>query len=181
MKAAGLNPMLAYSQGGASQPAGAGAQMQAASMGSGLRNSASTAIEATRLNKELDQADSQIKLNDAAAGAKEEERFLNLSSAQKLNVDRNKSALEQQALQKQMPAIEKESKARQAEAELKKEKAEIDKKAVKYDAIMNRVNQAVGTANSAAGVIKPKIQIGGSRKNKSTVIDKSTGEILDEY
>lgn len=77
-KKAGLNPMLAYSQGGASTPAGAAggstpATVEAVKVGEGMRQSLASALEVRRLKKDIDVADSQIKLNKAAEGVKEAE------------------------------------------------------------------------------------------------------------
>lgn len=77
MKAAGLNPLLAYSQGGAS--AGQAAAAQVPDMASGLASGVSSALGAKRQKQELkvmkqeehlkeslkDQSDSKISLNEA--------------------------------------------------------------------------------------------------------------------
>lgn len=60
LEAAGLNPMLAYDQGGASSPAGA--RPDAENLASGA---VSTAKDALRLNAELKEAKSRVKLNEA--------------------------------------------------------------------------------------------------------------------
>lgn len=57
MKLAGINPMLAYSQGGASSPAGASYQEQNA-LGAGV----STAMEALRLKNELANSKADVGL-----------------------------------------------------------------------------------------------------------------------
>lgn len=64
MKEAGINPMLAVSQGGASTPPGAGAQME-----NPWEGAATTALTATRMKKEIDKMDAEI-------GAKEQEARL---------------------------------------------------------------------------------------------------------
>lgn len=75
MKYAGLNPILAYSQGGATTPGGMGANMQAATMqntmeglGEGISSAAQKAKDATasELNKEMSKnTNSQTSLNKA--------------------------------------------------------------------------------------------------------------------
>lgn len=62
MKAAGLNPMLAYMQGGASQPSGSGATMEnpAAGVGSAVSDGVSTAMAALQLRQQLKLVDEQI-------------------------------------------------------------------------------------------------------------------------
>lgn len=62
MKLAGLNPILAYKQGGASSPAGSQAPVQEV-----LGKSASSALEARRLHKEIESADSVISVNKSQA------------------------------------------------------------------------------------------------------------------
>lgn len=60
LRAAGLNPILAAGGGGASTPPGSTAVMQNA-----MEGAASTALEMTRLRKDIAEADSRIELNDA--------------------------------------------------------------------------------------------------------------------
>lgn len=56
LRAAGLNPMLAYSQGGAETPSGGMAQME--NVGEGL---ASTALDSIRLREEIKQIRENVK------------------------------------------------------------------------------------------------------------------------
>lgn len=60
MKAAGLNPMLAYSQGGASTPGGSQAVMQ-----NKFAGAASTATEAAKVSQELSNLKATERLTDA--------------------------------------------------------------------------------------------------------------------
>lgn len=66
MRAAGLNPMLAYMQGGASSPAGATAEMTS---GVGAAGSAlgSSALQVLQMRKQFELMDAQIKAQTAAA------------------------------------------------------------------------------------------------------------------
>jgi hypothetical protein len=74
LKAAGLNPMLAYSQGGAATPVGAKAEMQNA-----LGSAGTSAREAFRVGTEaknatdLAQADVTLKREQAAAAGSQED------------------------------------------------------------------------------------------------------------
>lgn len=66
MRAAGINPMLAYTQGGASAPAGASAHMQNVAQAG-----VSSALEASKQNLELQllKAQTSIAQNTAKVGA----------------------------------------------------------------------------------------------------------------
>lgn len=62
MKAAGINPMLAYMQGGASTPGGASIAMQAPHFDNVLGEGVSSALGAYQTAKQSDQADANIDL-----------------------------------------------------------------------------------------------------------------------
>lgn len=66
MRAAGINPMLAFSQGGASTPGGAAASGQAADLGS----SVGSAMQAMRMKKELQLMEAQ-KIATSSKGIKD--------------------------------------------------------------------------------------------------------------
>lgn len=61
LKAAGLNPMLAYTQGGASAPQGAGYATENL-----LEGAVSSALESSRLKREIEETESRIDLNEEA-------------------------------------------------------------------------------------------------------------------
>lgn len=72
LKAAGLNPMLAYQQGGASSPPGAQAVMQ-----NEMQEAASSAMDAQRLSEEIQVMSSQKELNDEQkATQKAQQKFI---------------------------------------------------------------------------------------------------------
>lgn len=66
MRKAGINPLLAYSQGGASSPSGASAQMQNVA-----QSGVSSALEATKNNYEMAmlKANAEVAQNSARVGA----------------------------------------------------------------------------------------------------------------
>jgi len=90
LKAAGLSPMLAYSQGGAAVPSGATAS-SAANIG---ESSASAGSTARQININREQALSQIELQDQQR---------NLLGSQALNQDAD-TAIKQYELASMMPA-----------------------------------------------------------------------------
>lgn len=162
MRTAGLNPMLAYQQGGASTPTGASAQMQSEYTGA-LEKGVSSAMDAIRLKKEIAAVDSQNDLNRAAEQTQKSQAVLNSSSAkaQEANAiaatqNALKSATEQKLLESQYGAVS--------------EKAKYDKEMYKqgqkysdYDSFMNRVKSATGVLNDAASILKPRINIFNQR------------------
>lgn len=102
MKAAGLNPILAYSQGGASAPSGAAGSGAQAVMGDTLGKGISSAIEARRLGKELKQVDQQQELNESMIATQKAQQALSQSQAKKANAETATIAAE-------LPAIVSES------------------------------------------------------------------------
>lgn len=67
MKAAGLNPMLAYSQGGATAPSGASAPVENVMepLANSMKGISSSAMEVARLAQDVKESDSRIELNKA--------------------------------------------------------------------------------------------------------------------
>jgi len=65
MQKAGLNPMLAYQQGGASTPSGQAGSGAQATMENAIGNAATSALDYARYRKELKEVDSRVLLNEA--------------------------------------------------------------------------------------------------------------------
>jgi len=149
MKAAGLNPMLAYSQGGASTPAGASAQME--NVYGGLEKNTSAAMDALRFKREQQQTNAGVDLVNAQITTQQTQQDLNVASAAasratavKTVQDTIKSGIETSILRSQRPLIEKQSK--------------IDTEMAVPDAILNRVLKGTGILNNASSLIpKPTI------------------------
>lgn len=108
MKSAGVNPMLAFSQGGASTPSASapsgGSAGGASSSGAGYHSEnvmgrvgeriVSSALDMRRLKKDIDEADSRINLNEETAQTQKSLRML--QDSQK---NSNRATAKQKALQ----------------------------------------------------------------------------------
>jgi len=156
LKAAGLNPLLSANS-GASTPQGASATMQN-TMGPGV----TSALEAMRLKKEIDQVNSQTKLNELAGTAQS-------AAAKRDTVNAAKTAAETEIIKKSMPSILARARADEATAN-------YDYKAAPIDAINKRANMLLNTANSAKDLINPLKWMGTGKDG--TTYHKKTGEIL---
>lgn len=177
MKKAGVNPALAYSQGGASSPSGAAGSAQGYTAENVIAPAVSTALETRRLKKDIDATGSQISLNNATEMTQEAQRELTKANAKT-------AALNQKVVEAQLPAI-----TQQAKVDAKR--AKFDEKAVEYDSWAKRVQQGTGIINNAASTFMPKIRIGGRTsagdtlphdigKQNGDLYNKNTGEIIYE-
>lgn len=87
MRKAGLNPMLAYTQGGASTPAGAMAPVQNV-----LGNAVNSALQASSVSSTVEQQSSQAQLNKALAAKAVADTQLSLTSAKATAVNADLSS-----------------------------------------------------------------------------------------
>lgn len=116
MKAAGLSPMLVYSQGGASSPAGASTTVanKAAAAVEGYQKTQSTSSAAQLMNAQIDNTRAQTAATNAqAAKTTAETRIANQELLNRIATEKNLNA--------QLPAIDASTKrdvssAKQAEA-----------------------------------------------------------------
>lgn len=167
MSKAGLNPMLAFSQGGASSPSGASGSAVAGHVENSVGAGISSALESRRLSKELQQAESQTSLNEAATATQRAQARLN-------NANARVAGKNEEAIAARLPAIK-------AGAANEAERAQFDKKFIEADSIGDRIGRFLGIVNSAKDVVTPKVRIDrGGRTEKNTTIDGNTGEILHE-
>lgn len=159
MGKAGLNPMLAFSQGGASTPGGAGANMQASDgMARGIEGAISNAFQMKRMKKDFEQADANIAL--AQAGAAEKNSNIALNHATAKNVE-----MTNRIQRATLPQIE-------AEAGLRKKTAEIDSDMAKIDGWSKRIGGWVDTGSRAISTLSPlSILQNMLQKNKGPTTD----------
>ena len=137
MKKAGLNPMLAYTQGPASTPSGAMASIDPASK-TGL---AKAAMEAYGLNTQAKTAKAQIALNEATAGTQVKQADLVEANTE---VARNEAKISQAR-----------ASSAQAQARFEKKKAETDEKWYDKEKWLNAISQGTGIASKAKDAINP--------------------------
>lgn len=142
MEKAGLNPMLAYSQGGASTPGGSAASGGMAQMENVLSPAVNSAMEARRLKKEIDAVDSQSMLNKQTANtqAKQGAYLEAMTTASKL--DAAKSSLQFQVMKE--------------ESKNQIETIKAERPYLKYSPILNLINKVTGAASNARDAISPR-------------------------
>lgn len=163
MKAAGINPMAAFQQGGASTPSGAAGSMSPAKAENALGAGISSALDAMRLKNETKAQGSQQALNDAMATKALADTETAGASAKSIRVQTEATA-------SQLAAIRARAKADEATAA-------YDYKASTYDAIANRVNRDSNSAKNVMDVFKPRFN---PLKKGEGKINFKTGEILQE-
>lgn len=150
MKAAGLNPMLAFSQGGASSPSGAtatgttGAAQQATRFENSIEKGVSSAKDALRLSREMKAADAQIGLNEAATDTQKTQAQLNSNSAKAAEANAAKANADAAIMKAQLPAIK-------AQARNEKTRADMESNPAiqATDAVIDRVGKAAGIIRNA--------------------------------
>lgn len=140
MKLAGINPMMAYSMGGASSPSGASAQAQGYDYSSAANGMASSAKDYVNQKRERSLMESQTSLQTAQAAAYGSQQKLNTASAKKAETDTK-------LLEAELPAI-------QSRSRLDTKRNALDEKALLLDATLNRLGQAAGIGSSAASLLR---------------------------
>lgn len=159
MRAAGLNPMLAYQQGGAGTPSGSSASAIAPDFQDPIGKSIASAIETRRLYKDLEQTDSQVKLNTEAEKTQKTQQDLNQATAKATNLSNQIKAAE-------IPAQIAETKLRKKQADFLSQPGMVE-----TSAIANVLKNVTGSVQSAKDLFK-------QNKQKPIYLDKNTGEIL---
>jgi len=108
MKSAGLNPMLAYSQGGAGTPTGAMGSVSTATMKNALGAGVSGYQQLASLNADTDLKQSQTTATSAQAIQTEANTILTKQQTLKAMEDTNLSTQQLQNLQKQLNKLDEE-------------------------------------------------------------------------
>lgn len=156
MKKAGLNPMLAYQQGGASTPAGAGiaavAPQYSSPLGAAAKVGVSSAMDSMRLGREVSASNSQNALNEASIQTQLSQRELNASSAVAARETAKKNAADAAIARAELPG-------RLEKSRLDAERAKIDRDWVKEDSITERAERMFGLISSAKDSLTPKLKI----------------------
>lgn len=154
LRAAGLNPILSATRGGASAPQGVAAHVED-SLGKGVNS----ALAATSMKKDLALADSQQKLQTAQAAAAETQASANAASAFASSALGDKARAEAYALDRENHIIDddairsrKAATSIKADSELKQ--AQIDNKMIYSDAAVKRIGEATGAVGNIFGVGK---------------------------
>ena len=144
MKKAGLNPALAYQQGGASTPTGAMAQLTAPRKGDIGKGLADNIKQAASMSASIDNTRSQTSLNQATTQAKEIE-------AEKLTANAKEAEANVEKIRADARTAKANARIREAEAPAAEARSEIDRKAAPVDAVMERIYQGLGAIGSAFG------------------------------
>lgn len=186
MGKAGLNPMLAFSQGGASTPAGAAGHVDP--VNGSLSNVYSKFLDkgmgVLGQKATIDQTQSQADLNNQNVEVGKA-NIGRADAAADVDVERRQNLAEERENIKQTRRILKNkeiSSAAQAkqdvmDTDLSSERYGVDKAMQKPDAIIERIMDALGTAISGKQVFK------APRRRTTTGMDynKGTGEIYREW
>lgn len=155
MRAAGLNPMLAYSQGGASTPGANLTAPEPGKIGAGLAN---TAKDAITLDANTENTKTDTALKKASKTQTEHQ-------ATKTEIEGTNLLTEREKLKHQTRAEKAKADSAEMDTSLKKERFKWDKNMQKYDSAAERagpVIKGVGEAIIGKGILNKVLQSGGS-------------------
>lgn len=145
MRRAGLNPVLAAGQGGASTPSGSGATVQAANplsgLADGISGGVSTALSVAEKVQGIDNAQKDASLTEAQTVSEGVKNKLTANSAAE-------AAARTEQMRTQLPTV-------QAKARFDKKQTEIDEKYQDLDNVMRRTKMGVDIGGSALDMVNP--------------------------
>lgn len=155
MKAAGLNPMLAFSQGPASTPSGTSPDIQSPRPGDvagGLANSAKDVLglgmsmarnsaDVNLTRKQADVADTTVRLNEVNAEK-------GSASAQETRENTELLRKQKERVQLEKEKVKQDIQRGRRDNELQEARKEIDKRAAPVDAVLDRIEQLGGVIGS---------------------------------
>lgn len=155
MAAAGINPMVAFSQGGASTPSGSSASAaNAQKMEDALGRGVSSAVDSLRLKNERQRMELEgARLKNETKGVEADARYKAAAAVTQSAVAMREQAsaksaqLETSLLERRMPALLRA-------AEIDRKKTDMDSKSVEYDWWFKKVQDAVGVGASAASAYR---------------------------
>lgn len=160
MQSAGLNPMLAFSQGGASSPSGASGSTPTAT-------AQMPKVELARYLNEAKQTQSQTQLNKASENNQKEQTEVAKKTTISKELENQLGVENLKVLRSQVPAMVQE-------AQNAKERAKYDEKFIPFDAWEKRAGRLLNSARSFI----PFTQ--GPTNSESTTWNPKTGEITNE-
>lgn len=190
MRRAGLNPILAANNGGASTPSGASATMQnaAAPLVQGIGNAVNSAMDYTKFKNDQKATESAIGLNQAKQDTEATTQALNVAGAkaaiaraQSDTSSAKQANLVSQKIQAELPMIIKQAKVGEKQAD-------FDDKALEWDNYSKRANSLLGTAATAKDLFNVGNLLVPNKKSSmpgtgvlkdGTHFDLETGEIMN--
>lgn len=183
MKAAGLNPMLAFSQGPASSPGGATATMQnpnKGAIGAGLAQTAKDVVALKNTDQNTATAKSQEKQNEEKAKTEASVRAVNKAIEEKNRASAMESRISAERAVHDIERVKGDARASHARADatemdrdVQKQRYKVDKTLAPYDAGSERLLDIVKSAMGIWGTAKS-----GHSSTESVIYKKGTGEII---
>lgn len=182
MGKAGLNPMLAFSQGGASTPSGAMADLKTPQPGNVAAGLKDTIKDAAVTTSALKKQSADTDLSKKNAQKADSDMDLNASLQEKAQANARESeqnalltAQQHQTETARTRAANADAEVKEATAPLLKAKAGIDAKMLNWDATVQRAAEALGTINSGRSAFRTN-----GWSSESTSYNPATGEVTKE-
>ena len=151
MKQAGLNPMLAFSQGGASTPSGAAATEQAPRPGDIGANVMERAKEAVGMTSQISnqRADTELKSKNVEVG--DSSIRLNATHAERNAATAKETRANTELINKHKEIAEEKLKAERRTNKIRTEREPIDEAAAPADAVLERLEQGANVIDKVTG------------------------------